>query len=427
MTIGDTGSSRKAQRTVQLDAKWLTELTPRERNTLIATFGGWALDGMDVMAYSFVIPTLMTTWHISGGEAGLLGTSALLISAAGGWLAGLLADRYGRVRILQLTIAWFALFTFLSGLTNSWWQLLFTRALQGLGFGGEWAVGSVLMGETIRARHRGKAVGTVQAGWAVGWGVAALCYALVFSILPPAIAWRAMFFIGILPALLVFYIRRNVPEPEVYSKTRQSIMAGQTVNFLQIFRPDVLHITVVTSLMAIGAQGGYYAITTWLPTFLKTQRHLSVLNTGGYLAVVIAGSLAGYLIGAHLADWLGRKTTLIIFAVGSFATVVGYAYSPIGNHAMLALGFPLGFFASGVFSPIGAFFTELFPNRLRGSGQGFSYSFGRAIGAIFPTLVGYLSATMPLSHAIAVFAASAYALMIFTVALLPETRGRGLS
>ena len=400
MTIGDTGSSRKAQRIVELEAKWLAELTRGERNTLIATFGGWALDGMDVMAYSFVLPTLMTTWHITGGEAGLLGTIALLISAAGGWLAGFLADRYGRVRILQLTIAWFAVFAFLSGLTNSWWQLLFTRGLQGLGFGGEWAVGSVLMGETIRAEHRGKAVGTVQAGWAIGWGLAALCYALLFSLLSPAIAWRAMFLIGILPALLVFYIRRNVPEPEVYSKTRQSIMAGQTVSFLEIFRPDILHITALTSLVAIGAQGGYYAITTWLPTFLKTQRHLSVLNTGGYLAVVIAGSLAGYLISAHLADWLGRKPTLILFAVGSFATVVGYAYSAISNHAMLALGFPLGFFASGVFSPIGAFFTELFPNRLRGSGQGFSYSFGRALGAIFPTLVGYLSATMSLGHAI---------------------------
>jgi MFS family permease len=426
MTIGDTGSSRKAQRIVELDAKWLADLTPGERNTLIATFGGWALDGMDVMAYSFVVPTLMATWHITGGKAGLLGTIALLISAAGGWLAGLLADRYGRVRILQLTIAWFAVFAFLSGLTNSWWQLLFTRGLQGLGFGGEWAVGSVLMGETIRAEYRGKAVGTVQAGWAIGWGLAALCYALSFSLLSPAIAWRAMFLIGILPALLVFYIRRNVPEPEVYSKTRQSIMAGHTVSFLEIFRPDILHITALTSLVAIGAQGGYYAITTWLPTFLKTQRHLSVLNTGGYLAVVIAGSLAGYLISAHLADWLGRKMTLILFAVGSLATVVGYTYSPIGNRAMLALGFPLGFFASGVFSPIGAFFTELFPNRLRGSGQGFSYSFGRALGAIFPTLVGYLSVTMSLSHAIAVFAVAAYALMILAVVLLPETRGRDL-
>jgi len=287
-------------------------------------------------------------------------------------------------------------------------------------------VGSVLMGETIRAERRGKAVGTVQAGWAIGWGLAALCYALLFSLLSPAIAWRAMFFIGILPALLVFYIRRNVPEPEVYSKTRQTVAAGHAVSVFEIFRPNLLHITALTSLTAIGAQGGYYAITTWLPAFLTTQRHLSVLTTGGYLAVVIAGSFAGYLVSAHLADWLGRKMTLILFAVGSFATVVGYAYSPISNHAMLALGFPLGFFASGVFSPIGAFFTELFPNRLRGSGQGFSYSFGRALGAIFPTLVGYLSATMSLSRAIAAFAVAAYALMILAVALLPETRGRDL-
>jgi MFS family permease len=381
---------------------------------------------MDVMIYSFAVPTLIATWHITGGQAGLLATAALLISAVGGWAAGLVADRYGRVRVLQFTIAWFALFTFLSGFTNSFWQLLVTRGLQGLGFGGEWAVGSVLMGETIRAQHRGKAVGTVQAGWAIGWGLAALCYALMFTLLSPAIAWRAMFWIGILPALLVFYVRRNVREPEVYRKTRQAIVAEHKGSFLEIFRPNLLRVTVLTSLTAIGAQGGYYAITTWLPTFLKTQRHLSVLNTGGYLAVVIAGSLVGYLTSAHLADSLGRKPTLIFFAVGSIATAVGYTYWPIGNRAMLALGFPLGFFASGVFGPIGAFFTELFPSRLRGSGQGFSYNFGRAFGAVFPALVGYLGATMSLGHAIAVFAASAYALLIIAVVLLPETRGRDL-
>lgn len=422
MNIGYPDSSRKTEGHV----KWLAELTPGERNTLIATFGGWALDGMDVMAYSFVIPTLIAAWQITKGQAGLLATSALLISAAGGWFAGLLADRYGRVRILQLTIACFAFFTFLSGFTNSFWQLLVVRGLQGLGFGGEWAVGSVLIGETIRAQHRGKAVGTVQAGWAIGWGLAALCYALLFSLVQPGIAWRVMFWIGILPALLVFFIRRNVQEPDVYSKARQSVMAGHSVGFLEIFRPNLLRITSLTSLMAIGAQGGYYAITTWLPTFLKTQRHLSVLDTGGYLAVVIAGSLAGYLTSAHLADRLGRKPTLILFAVGSFAAVAGYTIWPIGNYAMLALGFPLGFFASGVFSPFGAFFTELFPNRLRGSGQGFSYSFGRAIGAVFPTLVGHLGARLPLGRAIAAFSVSAYVLMILAVVLLPETRGRDL-
>ena len=427
MTIGDSAIARKPEpQPAEPNRTWLAELTAVERRTLIATFSGWALDGMDVMAYSFVVPTLIVTWHLTEGRAGLLATSGLLISAAGGWLAGLLADRYGRVRILQLTIACFAFFSLLSGLTNSFWQLLVTRGLQGLGFGGEWAVGSVLMGETIRAQHRGKAVGTVQAGWAIGWGLAALSYTLLFSWLPPAIAWRAMFWIGILPALLVVYIRRNVRESEIYSKTRQTVTADHTGRFLEIFRPNVLRITALTSLVAVGAQGGYYAITTWLPTFLNSQLHASAVNTGGYLGVVIAGSLVGYLVSAYLADRIGRKPTIILFAVASFATVAAYTYLPIGSRAMLALGFPLGFFSSGVFSPIGAFFTELFPTSLRGSGQGFSYSFGRALGAVFPALVGYLSATMSLGHAIAVFAVSAYALMILAVVLLPETRGMEL-
>ena len=404
---------------------WLLDLAPNERSTLLATFGGWALDGMDVMVYSFAIPSLIALWHISKGQAGILAAATLIISAVGGWLAGLLADRYGRARVLQVTIVWFALFTFLSGFTNSFWQLLITRGLQGLGFGGEWAVGSVLMGETIRAEHRGKAVGTVQGGWAIGWGVAAIFYTVLFSALPPAMAWRALFWIGILPALLVFYIRRYVPEPEIYRRTRAQL-AGEGRRFLEIFSPSLLGVTMLTSLMATGAQGGYYAITTWLPTYLKTVRGLSVLNTGVYLMVVIAGSFTGYMISAWLTDRLGRRRTLILFAVCSFVTVAAYTYLPIGNGVMLLLGFPLGFFASGSFSPMGAFLTELFPSRVRGSGQGFSYNFGRGIGALFPALVGYLSARISLGGAIAIFSLSAYLVMIVAVALLPETRGKEL-
>jgi MFS family permease len=417
------GGSQPATR----EPSWILQLTPQERNTLLATFGGWALDGLDVMVYSFVIPSLIAAWHISKGEAGLLAAVVLVISAIGGWLAGLLADRFGRTRILQITIVWFAFFTFLSGFTHSLWQLLLTRGLQGLGFGGEWAVGSVLMGETIRAQHRGKAVGTVQAGWAIGWGLAAIFYTALFSLLSAAIAWRAMFWIGILPALLVFYIRRYVSEPAVYSETRQKLAkSGDQSRFLEIFSPTLLRITVLTSLMATGAQGGYYAITTWLPTYLKTTRGLSVLNTGAYLTVVIAGSFVGYMVGGYLTDWLGRKRTLIIFAAFSFLTVAFYTYLPIGDHVMLVCGFPLGFFASGSFSPMGSFLTELFPTRVRGSAQGFAYNFGRAVGALFPTLVGYLSARLPLGHAIAFFATTAYLIMIVAVCSLPETRGREL-
>ena len=341
-------------------------------------------------------------------------------------MAGVLADRFGRVKILQITIAWFAVFTFLSGFTHSFWQLLVTRGLQGLGFGGEWAVGSVLMGEAVRAEHRGKAVGTVQSGWAVGWGITAILYTMLFSWLPPTLAWRAMFWMGILPALLVLYIRRFVPEPAVYSATRQTTDEAGGVSLWEIFSPSLLRTTFFCSVLAIGAQGGYYAITTWLPTYLKSSRGLSVINTGGYLGVIIGGSFAGYIYGAYLTDRLGRKKTLAVYAACCAVTVMAYTFLPISNSVMLVLGFPLGFFASGAFSPLGAFFTELFPNRLRGSGQGFSYNAGRGLGAVFPTLVGFLSSRLSLGPAIAVFAAGAYLIMIGATLALPETKGKEL-
>jgi MFS family permease len=404
---------------------WFTQLNPRERSTLAATFAGWMLDGMDVMVYSFVLPTLVAVWHISKGQAGLLGTSALLLSSLGGWIAGLAADRFGRVKVLQLTILWFAFFTFLSGFANGFTQLLIFRGLQGLGFGGEWAVGSVLIGETIRSEYRGRAVGTVQGGWAIGWGISALFYTLFFAVLPPSLAWRAMFWVGLLPALLAVWIRSHVSESTIFERTLAVKKVESSTHFLQIFSPALLKTTLLAALLALGAQGGYYAITTWLPLYMNA-RGLSLMHTGGYLLVVIAGSFAGYLTAAHLADKIGRKWTLALFAVLSFTTVLLYMVLPISDEVMLFLGFPLGFFPSGAFSPMGAFFTELFPTSLRGSGQGFAYNLGRGVGALFPSLVGYFSARMPLGKAIAVFAISAYMLMAISVLLLPETCGTDL-
>lgn len=402
---------------------WYGELSPPERRTFWACFCGWALDAMDVQIYSFVIPALIAAWKISKADAGALATAALVLSAVGGWVAGLLADRIGRVRTLQITIVWFATFTGLSGLAQNFEQLFAARALMGLGFGGEWAAGAVLMGEVIRARHRGKAVGTVQSGWAVGWGAAVLLQAVLFSSFPDDLAWRVLFFCGIAPAFLVFFIRRYVPEPAIYEATR---VTGVQPGFLAIFRPGMLRTTLLCSLLAMGAQGGYYAITTWLPSYLKTEKQLSVMNSTGYLAVIIVGSFIGYVAGAYVSDRIGRRNTFFLFSVCSALTVLLYTFAPIDNSMMLVLGFPLGFFASGIFSGMGAFFTELFPTALRGSGQGFSYNFGRGIGALFPWLVGVLSASVPLGNAIGLFAAGAYGLMFVAALLLPETRGREL-
>jgi MFS family permease len=404
---------------------WLRELSAPERRTFIAAFAGWSVDALDVMVYTFVIPTLITAWGMSKGQAGWVATASLIMSAIGGWSAGILADRYGRVKVLQITILWFAVFTFACGFTNSFEQLLICRALQGLGFGGEWAVGSVLIGEMIRAEHRGKAVGTVQSGWAVGWGAAAILFTISFRVLPEQWAWRAMFWVGLLPALLVIYIRRNVKDPEIFHATRARAGADGA-SFLEIFSPSLLRTTILASLLATGLMATYYAITTWVPTYLKTVRHLSVLGTGGYTFVIIVGSFVGYMVSAYLNDHIGRRKTFFLFAICTGVTAISYTLIPISDTLMLVLGFPLGFFLSGNFSGFGPFLTELLPSRVRGSGQGFIYNFGRGFGAFAPPLVGYLSNAMPLAEAIGMVTGCALAVSLLALAMLPETRGKEL-
>jgi len=403
------------------------EMTLPERRTFWACFSGWVLDGMDFMIYPLVIGSIIALWQVDRGTAGLAVTVTLLFSAVGGWLAGYVADRIGRVRTLQLTILWFSAFSLICAFTQSFGQLIVCRALLGLGFGGEWAAGAVLIGEAIRPQFRGRAVGSVQSGWALGWGGAVLMQAALFTFVPPEVAWRWMFAIGALPALLIFFLRRYVEEPEVAVKTRARVAAtGDRPSIWEIFAPGLRRTTLLAALLGTGAQGGYYAISTWVPTLLRGERGLTVIGSSGYLAVLISGSFVGYLLGAWLADRIGRRPLFILSSIAAIVLVLVYTTLPFSNAVMLWLGFPLGVASSAYFSGMGAFFTELFPTRLRGSGQGFAYNFGRGIGALFPTLVGYLSGTVALSTAIAVFAVIAYGLLLLAALLLPETRGKVL-
>ena len=422
-----TAAAAKANSGTEFTA-WYGELAPNEKRTFWACFGGWALDALDVQIFSFAIPAIIAAFSITKADAGLIGTVTLVASAFGGWFAGMLADRFGRVRTLQITVVWFAFFTFLCGFAQSYSQLLVLRAVMGLGFGGEWAAGAVLMGEIIRAQHRGKAVGSVQSGWAIGWGVAALLSTVLFTLLPQDTAWRALFWVGLLPAFLVFFVRRFVDDPPVFKAAQERIASGHPrASALEIFSPAMIKTTILTSLLTTGAQGGYYALFTWLPTYLKVERKLSVIGTAGYIAVVILGSFIGYLVSAYLADRIGRRANFILFAVCSVVTVIAYTLLPINDMMMLILGFPLGFFASGIFSGMGPFLTENFPTRVRGSGQGFTYNFGRGVAALSPTFVGLLSATLPLGQSIGVFALGAYGLVVIAALLLPETKGRELT
>jgi len=209
------------------------------------------------------------------------------------------------------------------------------RALHGLGFGGEWAAGAVLMGEVIRDKYRGRAVGIVQTGWSVGWGAAALLYTIFFAIMPEAIAWKAMFWIGLAPALLVFWIRRYVEEPEITA--RRTEKPGLSHLFAAMKQPH-LSLTVRLSIMLIGAQGGGWAVGTFLPTYLKTVRGMTSVGTGSYLLVLILGAFCGFVSGAYFADLIGRKKTFMISAVGSIVLVLVYLYAPFPTNGSCPSG-----------------------------------------------------------------------------------------
>jgi predicted MFS family arabinose efflux permease len=194
----------------------------------------------------------------------------------------------------------------------------------------------------------------------------------------------------------------------------------------QIFQGGLARTTIAASLLATGIQGGYYAMFTWIPTYLKTERDLTVVGTSGYLFVVIAGSFLGYLSAGFVHDRLGRRRTFALFAAAAGASLVLYFVIPSGsNSALLIVGFPLGFFASGCFSGFGSYLAELFPTRARGTGEGFCYNVGRGLGALFPGIIGFLAAAIGLGGAVA-FGVFGYVLAICALALLPETHGREL-
>ncbi len=405
---------------------WFRELNSKEKQAMGACFGGWTLDSFDLNMYSFVIPSVIAAWALTKGEAGVIGTVTLFVSSVGGWFAGALADRFGRVRMLQLMILWYAVFTFLCAFAQNFEQLFILRALHGFGFGGEWAAGAVLMGEVIRDKYRGRGVGMVQTGWAVGWGLSAIVYTLLYALLPEAIAWRALFAVGLLPGLLVFWIRRHIEESPIFLERRRQKPALGAAHVFSAFRRDHLWTTIKITVMVSGAQGAGYAVGIWMPEYLRTVRHISATGTGGFLLVQILGALIGFLIGTYLSDIIGRKWTFLWSAILTLIMIPIFMFAPINNFGLLLLGIPLNIAILMKFPPMGPFMTELYPTDVRGTGQGFCYNAGRAVGALFPAAVGFLAQRLPLGSAIVVFGVAASALMIVPLLFLPETRGRAL-
>jgi MFS family permease len=414
---------RSGARTQSGDS-WFAALGVRGRRAFRAAFAGYMLDAFDLIVLTLSLSAIGATFGVGTAATGALSTVTLSASAVGGILGGMLADRIGRARTLMLTVGVYSLFTFLSGLASSYEMLMVFRVFQGIGFGGEWGVGAVLVAELVRPQSRGKALGWVQSAWAVGWALAVVAYLITFELFAESTAWRILMCLGLLPGLLIVYIRRNVEDPEVHRASRDRAGRG---SLRQILSGDLLRVTVAASLLATGIQGGYYAMFTWIPTYLKTERDLTVVGTSGYLFVVIAGAFLGYVTSGVVHDRLGRRKTFALFSGLAGIALVAYFLVPQGsNTVLLIVGFPLGFFASGCFSGFGSYLSELFPTHVRGTGGGFCYNVGRGLGALFPGIIGFLADAVGLGGAVA-FGVFGYVLAIAALAWLPETHGRELT
>jgi len=393
----------------------------RAWRALFAAQLGWMLDAMDFLLFSFAVIPIREEFHLSNSTMGALTSVALIAGAVGGMAFGRLADRLGRVRALSLSILLYSAAT--AGLATSaaLWQLVAWRIAVGFGMGGEWSCGSVLVAETWPAEHRGKAMGLMQSGWAIGAMIAAGTSALILG----RYGWRVLFRIGALPAIAAFFIRRSVEEPTVWRERPR-----EASRWTEMFARPFIRRTAIATLLSSSVLVAYWGVTSWLPTFLATPiakggAGLTVTTSAKWLIALQAGAFLGYICFGWIADRIGRRPAFTFFMIAATLMVPLFAFYARTPMLLLTLGPLLGFFAHGYFSLFGAMLAELFPTRIRAGAQGFCYNGGRLASAAAPLLIGRASQTYSFALVITC-AAFFFALGGILVWLLPETKGAEL-
>jgi MFS family permease len=402
---------------------FLRAATPAQRRSLLAASLGWMLDSMDVQIYALVLLEVMRDLDMDSGTGGLLASITLLASAAGGFLFGVIADRLGRTRALMASILLYSVFTAACGLAQTVTQLAVFRFFLGLGFGGEWATGAALVAETWPPEHRGKALGIMQSSWAVGSALAAL---LSMSLIP-FFGWRGVFVAGILPALITLWIRRRVPEPEIWVRARLEQPKVEGLGLTEIFSSSYRRHAILATLMNAGTMFAWWGLFTWIPTYLKRPLDdggagLTLVDSSLWFIVLTVGQFLGYLTFGFVADRMGRRQAYLVYLLVAAAVVPVYGMVR-APWALLLLGPVVGFFGTGYFSGFGAITAELFPTRIRVTAQGFTYNVGRVASAGAPFIVGRLVDTSGFGTAFLVISA-AFLLAAALAWLLPETKGK---
>jgi MFS family permease len=410
---------------------WYRTITAEQWRVLAAAKLGWMLDALDFMLYTMAIGQLRNYFMFDDAVAGFLGTATLVMSGAGGLIFGWVADRFGRARALMGTIIIFSLASLGAATSQSVLQLLFWRTVLGIGMGGEWASGAVLVGETWPAHLRNKAISIMQSGWAIGYIMAAVLAALILPRYGNE-GWRWLFVVGVLPALFTLWVRRNVRESPSWS-ARAATPKARENPFKVIFGPRFLKNTILIILLGGATQFAYFGLFFWLPPFLARPVEqggagMGVVGSLQWIVLMQIGAYFGYLTFGFIADRLGRRRTFVLFMIA--AAIIAPLYGKVAATnptALLVLSPLLGYFGHGYFSMFGGFVAELYPTEVRATGQGTSYNLGRTLGALAPYSVGVIATWPGVGIGLALTSTSVFfllaAVLIFT---LPDRSGQAL-
>ena len=420
---------------------WYREVDAQQWRAFLATFFGWLLDGFDFTIMTFILIDIQESFTVDAALAGALGTVTLMFRLVGGLGAGVMADRYGRKLPLMLSILWFSLFAFLSGFSTSYAMLFAFRALFGIGMGGEWAAGMPLALEHWPTRLRGLASGLLQGGWYWGYILSALTFSYiypVFAAMPDpfsdasesTLGWRVMFWTGVIPALMVLWIRTGVQESPVWlerqrylKKTGQQALADR-VSFVRLLQPDLLWVTIQSSLLMSAFMFSYYSISFWYPTFLREQgvdplRYLVAFNGAAILGIALWGRASEGV--------LGRRGAVTLAALAGVA-VVSLFLTTSSTLLLLVGAVLMGATGGGIWGMAPAYLTERFPTAVRGVGPGLSYHVGAAVGSVTPLVLGQLQdGGMTIGGAMRLAIIGSGLLVAAMIWMGPETRGRRFS
>ncbi|SJL84414.1 MFS transporter [Vibrio palustris] len=383
---------------------------------------GYAMDGFDLLILGFMLNAIASDLSLSTAQSGALVTWTLVGAVIGGIVFGALSDRFGRVRLLTWTIIMFAVFTGLCAFAQGYWDLLIYRTLAGVGLGGEFGIGMALAAEAWPSKYRSRVSSYVALGWQVG----VLLAAVLTPLLLPTIGWRGMFLVGVIPALIAWFIRHRLHEPDVFTQSQKSPKPSLSTSFkLLIKDKDTIKISTGIAILTSVQNFGYYGIMIWMPSFLAKQLGFGLTRSAVWTSVTILGMMFGIWVFGQLADRIGRKPSFIVFQIG--AAVMVMVYSQLTDpYTMLWAGALLGMFVNGMLGGYGALISESYPTEVRATAQNVLFNIGRAIGGLGPMVIGAIATLYSFQYAIILLAGIYIIDMIATIFLVKELKGSEL-